>query len=794
MKNKTLVLVQAMLMMLAITPIFSQNYNMQFRSKLAFPGQELANICGYWQNGNEYALVGGSQGLIIVDVTNPDQPKQIVQIPGPNNRWKEIKTLGHYCYVTSEGGQGVQVIDLSPLPSATLPSKFYKGDGAIAGQLDRIHALHIDTSAAYLYAFGSGLFQGGAVVLDLQDPFNPVYAGKFDAMGYIHDGYVDNDTLYAAHIYTGTLSIVDMRDKANPKVLGTVQTPGKFTHNAWLTADRKHILTTDEKTPSFVTSFDIQDPTDIKELDRVATGDGTTSIGHNTHVINDYTVTSWYTDGFTIVDAKRPGNLVEVARYDTWAPAFTGDFFQGCWGVYPYLPSGNIIASNISPAELYVVTPTYARAAYLEGIVKDAATGNPIAGALMELTTLGKKENTISDGTFKTGYHQAGTFSVTVSKFGYLPKTVSVNLAVGQVTALEVRLSQAASTNLAGVVVEDVAGNPPVENARLHITATGVDSTVITNANGNFNLNLPAGSYKVVAYAWGYRPMQVTVTGGTPITLKLVKDVYYDDFELDYGWLSFGGATTGFWERGEPIGTTNGGLPYNPDADNPTDSGDFCYVTGNGGGGAGDDDVDGGSVTLISPPMKLANLENAVLTFDYWFANGGGSGTPNDTFSVKVTNGLEEVTILEHTQPKGQWRQSGNIELRGYLNLTDDVQIIFTTADTPGGHLVEAAIDAFKVVPGKLISVKSDVVRSALLRAYPNPSSNHFAVSYEWPDASGDLTLDIRNAQGQLVVAQPLSNTKGIYSAGDNWLPGVYFATLRNADGRQGMPVKLVRQ
>ena len=32
-----------------------QNINLQLRSTMDFPGQTLANVCGYWQNGQEYA-------------------------------------------------------------------------------------------------------------------------------------------------------------------------------------------------------------------------------------------------------------------------------------------------------------------------------------------------------------------------------------------------------------------------------------------------------------------------------------------------------------------------------------------------------------------------------------------------------------------------------------------------------------------------------------------------------------------------------------------------------------------
>ncbi|HND90083.1 MAG TPA: choice-of-anchor B family protein, partial [Saprospiraceae bacterium] len=350
---------------LAASILPAQNHNLQLRSKLDFPGQTLANICGYWQDGREYALVGGSKGLIIIEVTDPAKPTTIVQIPGPDNLWKEIKVYQHYAYVTSEGGSGVQIVDLKGLPSATLPNHYYKGSGAIAGTLNRIHALHIDVTKGYLYTYGSQDSgpngSEGALVHDLNaDPYNPSYVGQFSQLGYIHDGYVDNDTLYACHINIGQMSMVDMRTKTAPKLLGAVETPSKFTHNSWMLSDRKTVLTTDERVPSFLTAYDVSDPTDIRELDRIATTpSGTTSIGHNTHILKDWAITSWYSDGFTIVDAHRPENLVEVGRYDTWAPPLAGDYFVGCWGVFPYFPSGTIVASNIEPAEFFVLTPDY---------------------------------------------------------------------------------------------------------------------------------------------------------------------------------------------------------------------------------------------------------------------------------------------------------------------------------------------------------------------------------------------------------------------------------------------------
>ena len=51
---------------------------------------------------------------------------------------------------------------------------------------------------------------------------------------------------------------------------------------------------------------------------------------------------------------------------------FSGPNSNGCWGVYLYLPSGLIIASDFE-AGFYVLDPDYKRAAYLEGVITDAA-------------------------------------------------------------------------------------------------------------------------------------------------------------------------------------------------------------------------------------------------------------------------------------------------------------------------------------------------------------------------------------------------------------------------------------
>lgn len=499
------------LLVLFSTAVYAQNLNTTFRAKITYPDQTLANVWGYVANGHEYALLGGELGLIIVDVTNPDSPQQIVQIPGPNNLWKEIKTFKHFAYIVSEGGQGIQVVDLGNLPSAMLNYHYYKGDGAILNQLDRIHALHIDTTKGFLYAYGGDAWSGGrARIFDLNpDPYNPKFAGIWNTSfpgnhNYIHDGYVDNDTLYSAHLYGGFFSIVDMTDKSSPVLLSTQPTPNLFTHNTWLSTDRKVLFTTDEKNNTFLTAYDISDPSDIRQLDKIQSNPGSGSVVHNTHILGNYAVTSWYKDGFTIVDVTRPTNMVQVGNHDTYAGS--GGNTDGCWGVYPYFPSGTIVATNIAAlgtndGELWILTPQYVRACYLEGLVTNAVNGNPLNGATVKILSTSTQENTGATGLYKTGQAQAGEFTVQVSKAGFQSVEAPVHLESGIVTELNVELFPDTDLFISGQVVQ-APQMLPVSIASVYLF--GVDHVYSTTADKSGFFSIPGvkpGIYDVVASA-----------------------------------------------------------------------------------------------------------------------------------------------------------------------------------------------------------------------------------------------------------------------------------------------------
>ncbi len=796
--------------LLISTASLAQNLNVTFRANMTTPwnGQSLANIWGYVDTtGKEYALVGASAGMSIVDVTNPSAPVHIKQIAGPNNGWREIKTYKKYAYVTTEGGSGLQIINLSNLPGTNTPSKFWAP--TISGTaLDNIHALHIDEAKGYIYLWGSNLFGGGAVVADIKtDPWNPVYVGKWNngsgTQQYIHDGIVRNDTMYGGHIYVGYFDVVDFRNKSAPVLLGQQQTPGAFTHNTWLSNNSKVLFTTDEVNNSFLTSYDISNFSNIKELDRVQSNPGSQSIVHNTYINtvngNEYAVTSWYKDGFTIVDAGRPNNLVQVGNYDTYL-AGSGGGFAGDWGVYPYLPSGTIVVSNINEG-LWVFSPTYVRACYLEGIVTDSITTNPINTATVKILSTNVTDYSDIVGQYRTGYAVPNTYSVQFSKAGYYSKTIAgVTLSPGVVTNLNVQLRPMTSFAVTGKVIEN-NGGAGIANANVRIYSSTYNFTATTNATGDFNVpGVYNDTYTIVAGKWRYRTncnlvQNLTSTSGV-ITVPLDSAIY-DDFTFNNNWTVSSTASSGIWTRGVPLGTDfNTTGDCNPGVDVSSDCTDQAFVTGNAGGSASADDIDNGHTILTSPVFDLTKYNDPYLNYHRWFMNAGGSGTPNDSLIIRLTNGSTTVTVetvLYNTAGNSTWRNR-NFKISSLITPTANMRLILRTADANPGHLVEAGLDKFEISNGSPAGVLEKVALSPEIKVYPNPFRSSFTVDYELKQRlQPGAEMIITDITGRVVDRKAISAQSGVMSHQANYSDGMYFISIHNGN-EVTRPVKVMQQ
>ena len=399
--------------------------------------KQLSDIWGYAdEEDNEYALVGVFDGFSIVDVTDPASPEQVYFETGVMSIWRDIKTWDNHAYVSTEGGGGILIVDLNPLPGEITSSTYFKG---INYPFESVHNIYIDEFGK-LYIFGANYNSGGAIICDLtQDPMNPVELGVFDDH-YLHDGMARGDTLWGGAIYAGELLAIDVSNPANPVLMGSAGTPSSFTHNAWVSDDGTHVFTTDEVSSGYIASFDVTDLDNLTEVDRLQSSPLSSVIPHNAHVLDDFIVTSYYTDGVTIHDADRPHNIVEVGNFDT-SPEFEGPGYNGCWGVYPFLPSGNIIASDMQEG-LYILEADYVRACYLEGTVTDSVTGAPIMNAVIRIQPTDVITFSEIDGTFAFGIPESGTYDIEVIHDNCPTKIIEdVELENGILTELNIELS-----------------------------------------------------------------------------------------------------------------------------------------------------------------------------------------------------------------------------------------------------------------------------------------------------------------------------------------------------------------
>jgi len=769
--------------------------NMEIRSNLAYDSN-LSDIWGYVApDGHEYAVLGTNGTTSVVDLIDPDNPVEVASFPGTASVWRDMKSFREFVYVTNDtGADGLLVIDMRGAPN-DITAEFWRPEIEVNGTtnvLGKCHNLYIDEEG-YAYLSGSNINGGGVIIVDVfTTPGQPQFVSAAQSI-YSHDVMVQDNLLYTSDILSGFFSVIDVSDKLDPITLSMQNTTSNFTHNAWVSSDNNFLFTTDERPNANVDAYDISDLSDIKRLDvyQPESTRGTGTIPHNTHYHNGYLVTSWYTAGVRIIDANKPDNLVEVAYYDTYPQADGG--FNGVWGVTPFLPSGLVIASDINTG-LYIFDVDYVRAAYLEGVVTDSESGMAIndVSVIIDSPLLNTK-NTNGVGEYKTGLAEAGEYSVTFSKLGYVSKTVSTSIINGEVTILNVDLSRSQTFSLTGTIKARL-DNSPIENGKVLFQGENFEYEANTNADGVFTLNeVIEGEYSIYSGAWGYKNIEVnsalSVDQNESIDI-LLDEQYMDDFIVDLGWAVNDQAESGAWERAIPIGTTDGVSLFNPDEDVEGDVGNKAYVTENlEGGGVGAADVDGGSVILTSPNMDLTTYTEPIISYRLWFATGGGNTEPNDNLVVRISNGTETIDVetLNNSDSGGRWRETASFVPSDLLTLTTTMQFSVVANDVDPGHLVEAGLDNFLVT--ETSTSTGDLISSQIYQLRPNPFSVNTTLVF---DEVTTGQVRVTNILGQLMETIKLENAKTI-QLGQSYDSGIYYISLES-DNQKFEAIKIVKQ
>lgn len=314
------------------------------------PGGRFNDVWGYRnpQTGKEYAILGSTTGTYILDVSNPARPVQRAFISASasgwrSSTWRDMKTYKTFCYVVTESGGGMQIIDLRN-PDAPRLLKTFRVFG-----WGNSHNISIDEQKGVAYI--SGARGAGLWIINLEpDPTNPRLITRWSG-SYVHDCTIQNGYAHLAQIFSRRYTILDVRNLPTIRQLGSVRDAGSiFCHNTWPTRDDNYCVTTNERGGGPVGVYDITNKNAPRLLATWHRG-GSRVIPHNAMVRDRISHTSYYTQGVILLDVSNPRQPVEVGSYDT--STFSSGF-NGAWGAYVQPESGITYVSDIQNG-LYIV-------------------------------------------------------------------------------------------------------------------------------------------------------------------------------------------------------------------------------------------------------------------------------------------------------------------------------------------------------------------------------------------------------------------------------------------------------
>ena len=310
-------------------------------------------IWGVAINDREYAIIGSTYGTHFFDVTNPQSSYEVAFVMGRAVGQEIIHRDYHdykgYLYaVSDEGASSLQIIDMSTLPDSV--SLVYDSTNLF----ERTHNIFIDTVKARLYTSNGDIYS-------LEDPLDPkfiYYTPLLDG----HDMYVENDTAYINRGNQG-FAIVDFSqttiENQSHEVIGTLASYADqgYNHSGWITTDGNYYAMADETWGMRIKMLDISDFSNIEVIALFGSDIDIKSIPHNLIINGNYLYTAYYHDGFYVHDISNPSTPILMGYYDTFEPNHH-DSYMGAWGVYPFLPSGNILLSDMQTG-LYVFDVNY---------------------------------------------------------------------------------------------------------------------------------------------------------------------------------------------------------------------------------------------------------------------------------------------------------------------------------------------------------------------------------------------------------------------------------------------------
>ncbi|KXJ58297.1 MAG: Na-Ca exchanger/integrin-beta4 [Alteromonas sp. Nap_26] len=333
----------------------------------------------------EYAIIGMRSGITVVDVTDPQSPSVIGEVNGQSTSWRDIKVYQHfdpqanrwraYAYASADSvTEGFTIIDLNDLPNSvsllTRNTDDNRAHNIYISNIDYTFNTPLNNATPQLHLMGQdsngGAFRSYALQL-AQTPSATYIPSALTRDDYAHDAssMLITDARAQNECVNGTSEgctvildfnedVLRLWDHTNASQVEALSATSynnvAYTHSGWFSEDKQYAFVhdeLDERNFSLSTRVLVFDISSLTAPFLAGTWQGDTkTIDHNGYVRGNRYYMSNYERGLTILDISDPTAPEQVGFFDTY-PAFNSTSFNGAWGVYPFLPSGNILVSDM---------------------------------------------------------------------------------------------------------------------------------------------------------------------------------------------------------------------------------------------------------------------------------------------------------------------------------------------------------------------------------------------------------------------------------------------------------------
>lgn len=261
--------------------------------------------------GNYAYIADRSDGLYVIDVSNPSDPTKVGQYTTAGQAYR-VAVRDNYAYIAAS--DGLYIFDVS-IPSN--PTK--------VGIYSNISAEGVVVSGNYAYVT-AGYF--GLYVIDVSNQSNPIKVGHYDPLGlsegvyegiFILGNYVYVAQQYSADVAPGYhgLNIFDVLDPSNPTKVGQYITDS---HAEDVAVSGGYAYVTTWNSGLYVIDvFDPSNPTKITQYDTIYT--------HDVVVSGNYAYVA--SDGLCVIDISQ-SPPVKIEKYQT--PMSLGLAVSGNYG------------------------------------------------------------------------------------------------------------------------------------------------------------------------------------------------------------------------------------------------------------------------------------------------------------------------------------------------------------------------------------------------------------------------------------------------------------------------------